>query len=73
MYFKIHFFKDVIYKKNIIYIFVISTFINMCDLKPNSPEILLHISWNNLEYTWNFMSSEKWKPCLLYVPVIINA
>ncbi len=66
--FNLHF-QDVIYKNNSdlllchIYIININT-----DSKPNCHWISLLLPGNNLENTWNFVSQEKWEPCIMPPP-----
>ncbi len=45
------------------YIYIINS---NTDSKPNWPWISLLLPGNNLENTWNFVSQEKWEPCMIY-------
>ncbi len=45
------------------HIYIINT---NTDSKPKCPCISLLLPGNNLENTWNFMSQEKWKPCICF-------
>ncbi len=64
-YFSSFTFQDVIYKNNsdllLCHIYIINT---NTDLKPNLPWISLLLPGNYLENTWNFVSQEKWEPCM---------
>ncbi len=62
--FKLHFWRCHLQKIILIYIFVISTLSTQTDSKPNWPWISLLLPGNNLENTWNFVSPDKWEPCL---------
>ncbi len=60
-------FQDVIYKNNsdllLCRIYIINT---NTDSKPNWPWISLLLLGNNLKNTWNFVSQEKWEPCIYF-------
>ncbi len=59
-------FQDVIFKKILIYVWHICIINTNIASKPNWPGISLHLPGNNLESTWNFVSPEKWEPCLIW-------
>ncbi len=56
-------FQDVIYKNNsdLLYLHY-----QLTDSKSNWPWISLFLPGNNLENTWNFVSQEKWEPCISF-------
>ncbi len=55
-------FKNAIYKKNLIYIFVISTLSTQTLILSQIDLVIsLLLPGNNLENTWNFVSPEKWE------------
>ncbi len=60
-------FQDAIYKNNSdllrCHIYIINLNTNT-DSKPKLPWISLFLPGNNLENTWNFVSQEKWEPCI---------